>query len=78
MERRLSSTITEKSKYSKKFLKNEKELQDQKVAHRFFENLSQKRRFWAIVARKFYRVVASTDELAPAKFLCAKDKVTGL
>jgi len=25
-------------------------------------------------ARKFYRVVASTDELAPAKFLCAKDK----
>jgi hypothetical protein len=38
-----------------KNLKNEKELQDQKFAHRFFENLSQKTRFWAIVVRKFLK-----------------------
>jgi hypothetical protein len=38
--------------WSKKNHKNEKELQGQKLVHRFFENLSQKTRSRVIVARK--------------------------
>jgi hypothetical protein len=33
------------------------------LSHLFFENLSEKTRFWVIVVRKFYRVVALTDEI---------------
>jgi hypothetical protein len=38
-----------KNQKVQKNLKNEKELQDQKLVHQIFENLSQKRRSWAIV-----------------------------
>mgnify|MGYP007058201605 CR=1 FL=1 len=43
-----------KIKKFKKILKNEKGFQGQQLAHLFFENLLQKRRSWAIVARKFF------------------------
>jgi len=50
----LVSSITEKSKSSKKNLRNEKDFQGQQLAHRFFENLSQKRRSLAIAVRKIH------------------------
>jgi hypothetical protein len=45
-----------KIKKFKKILKNEKGFQGQQLAHLVFENLSQKRRFWVIEARTFFRV----------------------
>ena len=41
-----------KIKTFKKIFKNEKEIQGQQLVHLVFENLLQKRRSWAIVARK--------------------------
>jgi hypothetical protein len=42
-----------KKKKFKKILKNEKGFQGQQLAHLFFENLSQKTRFWVIVDENF-------------------------
>jgi hypothetical protein len=54
-----------KIKKFKKTLKNEKGLQGQQLAHLFFENLSQKTRFWVIVVRKFSCYYGPTSS-----FLC--------
>jgi hypothetical protein len=53
MERRLSSSITEKSKSSKIFSKMRKSFKISNLRIRFFENLSEKTRSRVIVARKF-------------------------
>jgi hypothetical protein len=55
-----------KIKKFKKNLKNEKGFQDQQLAHLVFENLSQKRRFWAIVARKNFMEVAFSARMCRA------------
>jgi len=49
---RFSISHQRKIKNLKKILKNAKEHQSQQLANLVFENLSQKRRSWAIVARK--------------------------